>query len=90
MLTHLQVRLVEDAKDRLRRLAKEASRSKAAGKLPATQAQAMVRAQLEADRQERLARGSLSHGSTAQPLPNGSGIMTARDLGIGDDGDDQH
>ena len=79
-----QVRLVEGAKDRLRRLQKEAARSKAAGKLPVSESQARIRAQMEADRQERLAAGPVRRGSVAQPLPNGSGITTARDLGIGD------
>ena len=86
-LQAVQVRLIDEAKDRLKRSQKEAARSKAATKLPTTDAQARVRLQMEADRLERLARGPVSQGSVAQPLPNGGGITTARDLGIGaDDG----
>lgn len=77
----LQVRLVEEAKDRLRKLQKEAARSKAASKIAVTDEQARVRAQMEADRLERLARGPVSQGSAAQALPTASGIHTARDLG---------
>ena len=80
-----QVRLIEEAKDRLRKLQKEAARTKAASKLPVTEAQARLRAQMDADRQERLARGPVSQGSVAQALPtNNTGIVTARDIGIGD------
>ena len=84
-LCMLQVRLVEEAKDRLRKLQKEAARSKAASKLPVTETQARLRAQMEADRRERIARGPVSQGSVAQPLPGNSGVTTARDLGIGAD-----
>ena len=76
---------MEEAKDRLRKLQKDAARSKAANKLPTTVSQERIRAQMEADRQERLSRGPVSQGSKAQALPTGnSGITTARDLGIGD------
>ena len=84
-LCRLQVRLIEEAKDRLRKIQKDAARTKAANKLPVTETQARLRAQMEADRRERQARGPVSHGSVAQALPSNNGITTARDVGIGDD-----
>ncbi|KAK9810793.1 hypothetical protein WJX73_008153 [Symbiochloris irregularis] len=83
-LTMAQVRVVDEAKDRLKRIHKDAARKKASAKLPTTDAQARVRAQMEADRLERLAKGPVVVGSVAQPLPsNNAGITTARDIGIG-------
>ena len=76
--------MVEEAKDRLRKIQKDAARTKAANKLPVSSSQERVRAQMEADRLERLSR-AVSQGSRAQHLPtNNNGIVTARDIGIGD------
>lgn len=89
-LTMAQVRLVEEAKDRLRKSQKEAARSKASSKVPTTSYQEAVRARMEADRLERLSRGPVMEGSKAQALPtSNAGITTARDIGIGDDRGEQ-
>ena len=54
----LQVRLVQDAEERLKKELRTAKRSTVAAKLPVNEQQARIRAALEADRLERSSRAS--------------------------------
>ena len=69
-LRTLQVRVIQDAQERLKKVQKDEARSKAASKATLTKDQQQLRAQMEADRRERALRGP-SQGSRAQPLPTG-------------------
>ena len=83
----MQVRVVEDAKDRL----KKEQRFKARNSKTAAHAtnsdketiRAQIRAQMEADRQERLAtQQPVTQASTAQQLSGRAQIASAGDLGL--------
>ena len=66
----LQVRVIQEAQERLKKVQKDAKRSKAASKATLTKDQQQLRAQMEADRRERASQGP-SLGSKAQALPTG-------------------
>lgn len=53
-----QVRLVQDAIERLKKIQKDAKRSTAASKQLTSAEQARIKAQLEADRAERASKAS--------------------------------
>jgi hypothetical protein len=82
----LQVRAIQEAQQAFKKNERQVKRSKSAASLPGTQEQQALRQQLEADRLERAAAGPVTKGSTAQPLPGGSGsgprLATAKDAGI--------
>lgn len=88
-----QVRDVQEAASRAKKAAQEAQRTAqraAAAKpaaLPGSDSRESLRAMLEADRRERAARGPVSVGSVAQPLPSAGGggparIRTAGEAGL--------
>lgn len=82
----MQVRAIEETKDRLKKQTSYQSRMSKASALPSNSDKAAIRSQMEADRLERASRGPVTQGSTAQALPGGTNIATAGDLGInGDD-----
>ena len=54
----LQVRLVQDAEERLKRETNTAKRSASASKLPTSKDQARIKEQMDADRLERASRAS--------------------------------
>ena len=81
MHTLLQVRAIEETKDRLKKQTTYQSRMSKASALPGNSDKATIRTQMEADRLERASRGPVTQGSTAQALPNGT-VTTAGDLGI--------
>ncbi|KAL6784546.1 hypothetical protein ACKKBG_A02235 [Auxenochlorella protothecoides x Auxenochlorella symbiontica] len=87
------VRDVQEAASRAKKAAQEAQRTAqraAAAKpaaLPGSDSRESLRAMLEADRRERAARGPVSVGSVAQPLPSAGGggparIRTAGEAGL--------
>ena len=78
----LQVRAIEETKDRLKKQTLYQSRMSKASALPGNSDKAAIRTQMEADRLERASRGPITQGSTAQALPGGANITTAGDLGI--------
>ena len=90
-LLWLQARLIDDARQRLAKLQKEAKRKQAAAKAPQTKEQLALRAQMEADRRERAGMAP-SKGSVAQTLPGGnmSGqAMQLKNLGAPEPGDEE-
>lgn len=78
----MQVRVIEETKDRLKKQTSYQSRMSKASALPGNSDKATIRTQMEADRLERASRGPVTQGSTAQALPGGANITTAGDLGI--------
>eukprot|EP00854_Cymbomonas_tetramitiformis_P022284 gene22284-26883_t len=78
-----EVRAIEAAIAKLEQEAKERARARQAAKKPLDPEKARLRAQLEADRAERAARGPVTQGSVAQQIGNGSAnVMTATEAGI--------
>ena len=67
----VQARMIDDARQRLVKLQKEAARKKTVAKAPVTKEQLALRAQMEADRRERAGMAP-SQGSRAQSLPGGN------------------
>lgn len=82
----LQVRAIEESKDRLKKQVSYQSRMSKASALPGTSDKAAIRTQMEADRLERASRGPVTQGSTAQALPSGANVTTAGDLGLNSGG----
>ena len=86
----MQARLIDDARQRLAKLQKEAARRQSAAKAPQTKEQLALRAQMEADRRERAGMAP-SKGSRAQALPGGNiaGQATQlKNLGAPEPGDE--
>ena len=79
----MQVRAVEDAKDRLKKEQRfEARTSKSAAQATNSEKET-IRAKMEADRQERLgAQQPVTQASTAQQLRGHAQITSAGDLGL--------
>ena len=79
----MQVRAVEDAKDRLKKEQRfKARNSKSAAQVTNSEKET-IRAQMEADRQERLAtQQPVTQASTAQQLSGRAQITSAGDLGL--------
>ena len=73
------MRLIDEARTRLKKAEKDAARSKAASKATLTKDQQALRAQMEADRRERASRGP-SQGSKAQALPQNGGLGNTTSL----------
>ena len=82
----LQVRAIEESKDRLKKQNSYQSRMSKASALPSNADKASIRTQMEADRLERASRGPVTQGSTAQALPGGANITTAGDMGLNSGG----
>jgi hypothetical protein len=85
-LTMAEVRMIEDAKDRLKKQQRITARNGRAAALAADDDKAAIRAAMEADRLERLARGPVTQGSTAISLPGGANVTSAGDLGLNSGG----
>lgn len=51
-----EVRIVQDAEERLKKSLRDAKRAEGASKIPSSQEQARIRAQMEADRQQRSSK----------------------------------
>ena len=83
---HLQVRAIEDTKDRLKKQTQYQSRMSKASALPGNADKAAIRSAMEADRLERSSQGPVTKGSTAQALPGSANITTAGDLGLNSGG----
>ncbi|BDA40811.1 probable plant UBX domain-containing protein 2 at N-terminal half [Coccomyxa sp. Obi] len=79
-----EVRLIDEARDRLRKRERDAARTKPS-RNPSNEATAQIRAQMEADRRERAAKEPVTKGSVAQKLGSGSAMMaTPKDIGCTD------
>ena len=83
LISPVQVRAVEDAKDRLKKEQRfKARNSKSAAQATNSDKQT-IRAQMEADRQERLAtQQPVTQASTAQHLSGRAQTTSAGDLGL--------
>ncbi|KAK9810341.1 hypothetical protein WJX72_009081 [[Myrmecia] bisecta] len=84
-LTMNEARMIEDAKDKLKKASRVQTVRSIASKAAADSEQARVRAQMEADRRERATAAPVTQGSTAQKLPDGR-MVTAGDLGLNSGG----
>ena len=82
----LQVRAIEDTKDRLKKQVSYQARMSKASALPGNADKSAIRSAMEADRLERSSRGPVTQGSTAQALPGGANITTAGDMGLNSGG----
>ena len=78
----LQVRSIEETKDRLKKQVQYQSRMSKASALPSNADKSAIRTAMEADRLERSSQGPVTKGSTAQALPGSANITTAGDLGL--------
>lgn len=82
----VQVRAIEDTKDRLKKQTQYQSRMSKAAALPGNADKNAIRTAMEADRLERSSQGPVTKGSTAQALPGSANITTAGDLGLNSGG----
>ncbi|EIE26580.1 hypothetical protein COCSUDRAFT_52390 [Coccomyxa subellipsoidea C-169] len=79
-----EVRLIDEARDRLRKRERDAARTKPKAN-PSNEATAQIRAQMEADRRERAAQDPVTKGSVPQKLGSGTATMvTPKDIGCTD------
>lgn len=79
----VQVRAVEDAKDRLKKEQRFKARNSKSVSQATNSEKEIIRAQMEADRQERLAtQQPVTQASTAQQLNGRAQIRSAGDLGL--------
>lgn len=85
-MCYLQVRAIEDTKDRLKKQVSYQSRMSKASALPGNADKSAIRSAMEADRLERSSREPVTQGSTAQALPGGANITTAGDMGLNSGG----